>query len=311
MATTARRLAQSNKTRNEALQNAKTKKDSGPADMPISPDVIIRLDNIAPDYKAAMTNVTVKKAELSIKIAAKAVAARKARKFVSYFIQTFNNGIELEIFPKQHRAYYNLEVESGKVPYLGSEQALKTVGQALIAGDPNRVAAGGAAMAIPDIASLTAAFSAWFSLFTECSNLKDALDTAQENVAALNEEADGVILKVWDQVETFYNEEDKESQRANAREWGVVYITVGSVKSTVNVELKDINTGDQLAGEVYLDGPDLTIVVDETGLANVTTNFIGDTNATAQADEYNDNTKSTSITEGSTINLVFEMVPIT
>lgn len=310
MSTISRRLPNSNKTRNEALQNAKSKKDSLPPVVPLSPDTITRLDAIEPAYKAAINDVKVKEAELGMKTAEKNQAASTARLFISNFIQTFNNGVATGIFPKAHRAYYNLDQNSSAVPYLGSEQALKTVGQAIIDGDANRIAAGGAPMAIPDIGMVTDKFNTFMGKASEHSNLADALDMAQEAVAALNAEADGVVKKVWDEVETYYNEEDKESQRANAREWGVVYITVGAVPATVTVSLQEKGTGTPLEGDVYLDGPDLTIAVDASGTASAETDFIGSTNATATVLGYVSETQPLVIEEGGSYNLLFELTAV-
>jgi len=306
----SRRLPNSNLTRQAALTNAKEKQDSGPADDPLTTATKGRLDSIEPAYKAAMQQGNIKKAELAVLTAEKKSKEGPAYTAVSRFIQTFNNGVALGLFPAAHRAYYGLDVNSDALPYLGSEQALKSVGLALIQGDADRTAAGGAPMAIPDIALLTARFNDWKDLLDDHSNASDARDAAQEAVAALNEEANGVIRKVWDEVEAFYNEEDKESQRANAREWGVVYISVGQTPSELTVILKDANTQDALAGEVYLDGPDQTIEVDASGTATEEVNFIGLTNATAEAAGYSDQTQILEMEEGGNYTLTFLLTPL-
>jgi len=129
-------------------------------------------------------------------------------------------------------------------------------------------------------------------------------------VAALNEEADGVIKKVWDEVETFYNEEDKESQRANAREWGVVYVTVGQEPATINIELRNISTGTNIPGDVYFDIPDITIPIDATGIGSLTTLFVGTTDATATSPGFVALTQQVTTTEGGTVSILFEMTPV-
>ena len=79
-------------------------------------------------------------------------------------------------------------------------------------------------MTMPSITNFTAVYDAFVAAHTHTSNLKDNLDMARKILAMLTSEANGVILKVWDDVATFYNEEPRERQHDRAREWGVVYI---------------------------------------------------------------------------------------
>ena len=50
-------------------------------------------------------------------------------------------------------------------------------------------------------------------------------------------EADAVVEKVWDEVETFYNEETPASIRRKAREWGIIYVS--DIQLTFNIHAKD------------------------------------------------------------------------
>jgi len=305
-----RRLPNSNRTRKAALVNAKQKNDSSPAENPFSATTVTRLDTYEPLYKAAMLQVNLAASELGDKTDEKLPAEEVARLFISNFIQTFNNGVALGIFPKSHRLLYGLPKESSNLPYLGNERALLTIGENIITGDAARIAKGGAPMAMLDIALFTTKFNAWKDLYIAHSNLTDALDTAREALTALNEEADRVIKKVWDEVETFYNEEVKESQRANAREWGVVYITVGQEEATINIELKSAITGANIPGQVYFSGPDATATIGASGIGSETTLFVGLTDATATSLGFVALTKQVTITEGGTANVLFEMTPM-
>ena len=116
-----------------------------------------------------------------------------------------------------------LDVSSNSVPSLSSEEKLKTWASRLETGDPLRVAGGGAAMSNPTIAELSVVFTDMKAANTSQSNLKDDYDKAQESVAALRSEVDSLILRIWNEVETYFSEEDIESKRRKSREWGVVY----------------------------------------------------------------------------------------
>jgi hypothetical protein len=144
--------------------------------------------------------------------------------FISHFFQSFNNGVDRGMFPKDDRGFYQLPISSGAVPDLKSEEKIITWGDRIVAGDPLRVAAGGAPMAMPTAAEVTAELNAYKAENNIQSNLKGAYDQAQEAVAALRPETDSLILRMWNEIETAYSEEAAPSKRRKSREWGVVYI---------------------------------------------------------------------------------------
>ena len=234
MVRTTRRIPRSNIRRAEALTRATMKKDSSPpSGNVLSATTTARLSAIAPRYQAALLEVDVKKALLNQQVAIKNAKKEEAKVFISVFIQSFILGVRIGVFRQSELAYFGLDTSHPTVPYLGNEQSIITLGKRIKAGDAQRTAHGGAAMAVPTIANFATVYDAYIAAFTRASNLKDDLDTARETLATLNTEANKVILKVWDEVETFYNEEPKASQRDQAREWGVVYVNIGRAPSVL------------------------------------------------------------------------------
>ena len=94
----------------------------------------------------------------------------------------------------------------------------------MVDGDAARVAAGGAAMGFPDINEVADAFQDFRTKHTEKSNKKDAYDRAQEVVEKMRKKVDKLIRRIWDEVETAYNDEELPSIRRKARAWGVIYV---------------------------------------------------------------------------------------
>ena len=83
-------------------------------------------------------------------------------------------------------------------------------------------------MSNPTVAQVAAQLSLYSDALIAASEATDKLDHRQEILSGLNAEADEVILKVADEVESYFNNEEIESKRANAREWGVVYLSTGA-----------------------------------------------------------------------------------
>ncbi len=228
----ARQLPETIETRFEALALARNKRDSlPPGTNPLSAATSMRLDTMSTDYTAKMTAIATSKAPYNAGTPVKNTAGETLRLSTGHFIQVFNLGVARGKYPAAHRSYYNLPVDSSALPDLTKDSDLLLWGNYLVGGDALRVAAGGAAMANPEIMEVDIAKTSFSTLFTAQSTNKDALDVAQESLEAILDETDKVIKKVWDELETFYNEETDESRRENCREWGVVYVTTGNEKT--------------------------------------------------------------------------------
>ena len=224
--TIRRQLPRGNDTRKTAITAAKAKLDNpGPIGSVLTAGTTNRLNTMHATYLPAMTLINEREAEAQTATVAKNPFLHTLKLFCKSFIGVFNFGVERGKYPANHRPYYGIDGNNSNLPDLSREEEITSLATSIITGDPLRVAAGGANMANPSAAEVGAKNTALLPLLAASSNAKDALDIAQEAVERMNVEADKVIKKVWDEVETFFNEETPESKRANAREWGVVYVS--------------------------------------------------------------------------------------
>ncbi len=221
-----RSLPKTDLTRNVALKTAITKKGLvDPADMAITPQTVTRLTATQPLFSTKMNLRSSALEAQSSATESKTEAQTKAKMYISHFIQVFNLGVEREIYPKSARAYYKLDVSSNSVPPLLKESDIVYWGEQLINGEAERVTNGGEPMTNPSIVEVEAVYNDFVAQNNAQSTLKDAYDKAQEDVSNMRPDVDLLILKIWDEVETFYNQEPAPSKRRNAREWGVVYVS--------------------------------------------------------------------------------------
>lgn len=260
-----RRLPDSDEKRDVALTVALSRNNSLPPGVSVlSADVVLRLEAMQPDFK---TKVALRRAALASQTIATETleALRKTlRRYISHYFQSLNNGVERGLFPKQARAYYGLDVNSNSVPSLSSEYKLLYWGDNVKTGDAARVAGGGAAMAMPSAAQVDAVFVDTQAAIDTQKNLKYAYDTSQEVVAGLRPDVDSLILRIWNEVETYFSEEDIESKRRKSREWGVVY-SESAVDYSLTGTVSDTE-GNKLAdAEVKVVEADVTAVSDENG----------------------------------------------
>lgn len=214
-----------NDERNQALTKAKQRKDvSPPAQIPYTGVTITRIDAFQPTYKGLMDAVKNALATQTGITALVAAARILAGYFVADIIDALQRAIRRSTFTPNVRAFYGLPVNKPLNPEIRTEEQVLEWGPKAITGETDRIAAGGAPITFPSLAEVTAAYESFRTQNIQQAALKTAYDNAQETVAAQNPEADKLILKMWNETETFFDEGDKASMRRKAREWGVMYI---------------------------------------------------------------------------------------
>lgn len=305
MSAETRQLPNSNITRKSAIDKAKAKDTAMGAGSFLTTPTKNRLTAIKTNYQNAYNAIALRKHDMVVLTDQKSGFAGKCEMNNSHFVQVFNLAILRGVFVKEDRAYYHIDVNSASVPEMENDGQRIQVGSDLITGETNRVAAGGAAMAMPPIADITLARTDLNNILMPHSTAVDAYDAALEAIDDLNEEADAVIKKVWDEVETFHNEEEPSSQRQNAREWGVVYVLRGSNK-TVSGKVLDIDTNLPIAGaKVFFANGNKTVISDDEGNYTTTTTLMGDQHLLAESDLFDDYNEEVTLVENE--NLIWDI----
>jgi hypothetical protein len=232
-------LPNTNRTRNRALNRGKQKNDDTPAPARFfTADTTTRLNTLQPLYKAAMLQVDLKQAASLNATAAKNTQLNKLSMLCSHFLQVFNFMVAQGIASVGDRAFYGMSASSSAILPLLTEDDVLDAADKVIAGEAARTAIlGSTPVPFPLVAVVSAQLTAFNTANTAQSTAIDALDTAQEAVTAMNTEADGVIKKVWDEVEARYGEEPIESKRDNSREWGVVYVSTEAFNITGHLKI--------------------------------------------------------------------------
>lgn len=222
-----RRLPRNNSERSTALNRAKERKDApstDPLQIPYTAATISKLDIIQPDYKLKVAKVA---SALSLQTETTAVVS-KARIMAGYFVadmlEAMQRAVRRELFLPSARAYYQLPVGESTIPSMRTEAEVLEWGEKTIEGETNRVLAGGIPIGFPLLSEVEAAFGTFKDANLLQAERKTLYDNAQQAVLDQNIEVDKLILKLWNETETFFDEGDKPSMRRKAREWGVVYV---------------------------------------------------------------------------------------
>jgi len=149
---------------------------------------------------------------------------KKARMYISHFIQVVNMAILRGDLKEETRVYYGIEDEKKKLPSLTSEKALLRWGKAIIDGETKRRMEGHPPITNPTIAVVRVNYDNFYDAHQFQKTLQRNHQRALDHITLLREEADDIILRIWNEVEATFEDLSEESRRIEAQKYGLVYV---------------------------------------------------------------------------------------
>ncbi len=149
---------------------------------------------------------------------------RKARMYISHFIQVLNMAILRGEVQPSVRKYFNLSEDESRIPSLNTEQDLIKLGKNLIMGEARRVQEGNTPVTNPTIALVKVRFETFIDKYHYQKTLQKNTARALEQLTGLRKDADRIIVQIWDEVEESFKELPDDLRREKAKEYGLVYV---------------------------------------------------------------------------------------
>lgn len=153
-----------------------------------------------------------------------AANAKMSRLYLSHFIQVLNLAVIRSEIKAAHKDYYGLDVRNHIVPDLTTDANMAEWGAKVIAGEQKRMSLGGVPIYNPTVAKVKVHFDIFMQSYEKQKDLQMATSRSLETLAAMREEADALILDVWNQVEKKYENITPNEKRLDmCRDYGLVY----------------------------------------------------------------------------------------
>lgn len=220
-----RRLPNTDQARLRALKNALEKSETtSPLELPISESSYNQLRVFTPIFNNAISNYKNAFKIQSQKSKEYNEVVRKARLYISHFIQVLNMGILRGELKTNTRDFYGLQDYDKNTPLLTSEKDLLTWGKKLIEGDQNRIMKGGSPIYNPSIAMVRVNYEKFSDKYFSQKTLQASTDRTWKQVTNLRKEADDLILKIWNEVEDCFKDASETEKRKKASEYGIIYV---------------------------------------------------------------------------------------
>lgn len=153
-----------------------------------------------------------------------AANAKMARLYLSHFIQVLNLAVIRAEIRASHKDYYGLDARNHVVPDLTTDANLADWGTKVIAGEQKRMSMGGVPIYNPTIAKVKVHFDIFMQSYEKQKEFQMATTRSLETLAAMREEADALILDVWNQVEKKFQDVTPNEKRLDlCRDYGLIY----------------------------------------------------------------------------------------
>jgi len=220
-----RRLPNTDRARLRAIEKAyKRLETEGSSKVPFSEQTSIELGNFVGKFQRAIISVEAAKNNQVQKSKEYTELQRKARLYISHYIQVMNFAILRGELKPEIRDFFGLTEFGSNVPPLNAENELIKWGKKLIEGDQQRIMKGGSPFYNPSIALVKVNFEKYLDAFHHQKTLQTSTDRYAAQVSQLRDDADSLILKLWNEIESEFENLPDILKRKQAEHYGVVYV---------------------------------------------------------------------------------------
>lgn len=152
------------------------------------------------------------------------IRLKKAKIYISHFIQVIDMAIIRGDLPAEIRKFYGLNSEEKKLPALTTEEEIISWGKSIIEGEKSRRIKGLAPITNPTIAVVQVHYDKFLDAFVHQKSLKKRSSHAHDVLDSLRSTIDDIIQLTWNEIEETYSDLPEEIRREKCSEYGVVYV---------------------------------------------------------------------------------------
>ncbi len=220
-----RRLPNTDVARIKALKVAYKKgKELPPFKLAFSRSTYAKIELFINSFEKAMINY---KAAYNIQIEKNkdyVILMKKAKLYLSHFIQVVNMAITRGELPEKTRTLYGMDIDEQKVPSLNTEKEMIDWGKKIIEGEAKRIMSGQQPITNPSVAVVKVRFENFVESYNHQKILQQNTTRMLNELDALRAKADDIILNIWNEVEASYKDLPDDLKREKSTDYGLVYV---------------------------------------------------------------------------------------
>ena len=150
-------------------------------------------------------------------------ALKRARMYVSHFIQVLSMSIMRGEIARDKRSYYGLPQDEDTIPNLFSEAAVLEWGVKIMEGERRRQSEGGVPIYNPTMGRVSVAYELFRDMYEKQQQLQNRTAESLRNISDMRFEGDEIIFEVWGEIEKAFSAFTGEARIKKCAEYGVIY----------------------------------------------------------------------------------------
>lgn len=149
---------------------------------------------------------------------------RRAKLYVSHFIQVVDLAILRGDLKPDTRAFYGLPAGESKLPSLAADSDVVEWGRKVIDGEYARTSQGNPPITNPTAALVRVHYETFFDAYNRQKIFQQNTSRCLTQLNELRDTADGIILTIWNEVESHFANLPAHVAREKAKGYGIVYV---------------------------------------------------------------------------------------
>jgi hypothetical protein len=220
-----RRLPNTDTARLKALRIAyQHGKENVPIKLAFSQSTFQKVQSFLPTYEKYITESRFTYANQVTKSKDYQLHLKRARMYISHFIQILNMAVQRGEMPASVRTFYGLNENDKRLPNLNTEEAIVNWGEAVIKGEHARLLKGQSPINNPSIALVKVRFENFLDSYHSQKTMKKSTSRYVAEMSHLRKTADEIISKIWDEVENSFRGLPEDIKRDKCSEYGIIYV---------------------------------------------------------------------------------------
>jgi hypothetical protein len=220
-----RRLPNTDKARQKALLKAYYKgKEIPPFKLAFSQSTYQKVVSFLPGFEKKIMHQKSALAQQIERNREHQGLVKKAKLYISHFIQVVNMAIQRGELSTSILDYYQLKGFNNKLPPLNTEEDVIKWGKSIIDGETDRVKKGMSPITNPTIAVVKVRFEKFYESYQNHRNLRQSNCRILKELAEARPVADEIIVCIWNEVENTFNDLPDDLKREKASEYGLIYV---------------------------------------------------------------------------------------
>jgi len=229
-----RRLPNTDAARLKALHNALTKgEEIPPFKLAFPQSLYYRIQSFLPRFENMLNDYKQKKQQLSKQTKKLQEYYRKAKMFLTHFIQVTSFSIQRGELPSATLKYLGLE-SINTFPAIQTYDDLLKWGKIILEGEERRTAEGYYPITNPTAAVVKVRYEQFLDAYYSQRIHIKSRNSAHEKIIYYRQQADKLISQLWDNIEASFKDMPDNMKRKEAAEYGVVYVYRSNETKHVN-----------------------------------------------------------------------------